>query len=263
MKPHTGMFSTKIWSKPGSWFALGILSVAAFAIPPEVFAQHRLNIASGKQKVALLELYTSEGCSSCPPAESWIANLKHSERLWDEVVPVAFHVAYWDYLGWKDPFAEEQFSQRQRALAREAGSRVYTPGFFLDGQEWRGFFQRSLLPGPKSLSPGILSVQVSSRDQLQASFDGHKLNAPTLNIAILGFGKTSQVRAGENRGRKLHHDFVVLDFLRLPAQQTAKTWMADLSGLDLGTEKGTRAIAAWITEHNSYVPVQAAGGWIE
>jgi len=72
---------------------------------------------SGPQRVALLEVYTSEGCSSCPPAESWLSEFKNQARLWKEIVPVAFHVDYWDGLGWKDRFAKEEYTSRQRAYS--------------------------------------------------------------------------------------------------------------------------------------------------
>src|SRR6266581_8918944 len=70
---------------------------------------HFINAASfefhsGETRTSFLELYTSEGCSSCPSAEAWLSRLKESSRLWKDLVPVAFHVDSWDYLGWKDPF---------------------------------------------------------------------------------------------------------------------------------------------------------------
>ena len=70
---------------------------------------------SGPQKVSLLELYTSEGCSSCPPAETWLSRLTTDGRLWKEIVPVAFHVDYWDDLGWKDRYAKQEYTSRQRS----------------------------------------------------------------------------------------------------------------------------------------------------
>jgi hypothetical protein len=92
---------------------------------------------SSDHQTALLELYTSEGCSGCPPAEAWLSQLKNLPRLWKDFVPVAFHVDYWDYLGWRDPWATKGFSERQRSYAQPWGSdSVYTPGFVLNGKEW-------------------------------------------------------------------------------------------------------------------------------
>src|SRR6266704_4673726 len=81
-----------------------------------------LTFQSSGEQVALLELYTSEGCSSCPPAETWLSRLKESPGLWKDFVPVAFHVDYWDYLGWRDPWSSKTFIYRQHAYARERRS---------------------------------------------------------------------------------------------------------------------------------------------
>src|SRR6516164_9572668 len=89
---------------------------------------------SGPAQVSLLELYTSEGCSSCPPAEAWLGELSRNPNLWRAVVPVSFHVDYWDNLGWKDGFSSREFTLRQRFYAASWGSEsVYTPGFVLNG----------------------------------------------------------------------------------------------------------------------------------
>ena len=93
---------------------------------------------SGNKPVSLIELYTSQGCSSCPPADRWLSSLNDDENLWSKFVPMAFHVDYWDYIGWKDPFASKEYSQRQRRYAGEYGeSTVYTPGVRKNGAEWR------------------------------------------------------------------------------------------------------------------------------
>src|SRR5438270_83142 len=97
-----------------------------------------LTFTSKNSGTHLLELFTSEGCSSCPPAEAWLGRLKSDDRLWQDFVPIAFHVDYWDRLGWKDRFAQSEWTQRQRAYANKWGSSsVYTPGFVLDGREWQ------------------------------------------------------------------------------------------------------------------------------
>src|SRR6187401_409142 len=115
----------------------GTFAVASYAAPPPV-----QSITSGSTRASLLELYTSEGCSSCPPAEAWLSSLAASDQLWKDVVPVAFHVDYWDYLGWVDVFAKPEYSERQRdySVAWKA-DRVYTPGFVLNGREWRGWLE--------------------------------------------------------------------------------------------------------------------------
>ena len=90
---------------------------------------------SGPLRVNVLELYTSEGCSSCPPADRWLSGLKQDDRLWREIIPIAFHVDYWNYIGWQDRFSSPVYSERQRHYARNKGlSTVYTPGFLLNGR---------------------------------------------------------------------------------------------------------------------------------
>ena len=87
---------------------------------------------SGHTQSSLIELFTSEGCSSCPPAEKWLSALKSNQDLWKKTVPVAFHVDYWDRLGWRDRFAKPEFTSRQqRYAAAWGGDSVYTPGLWL------------------------------------------------------------------------------------------------------------------------------------
>jgi hypothetical protein len=93
---------------------------------------------STEAQVPLIDLYTSEGCSSCPPADRWLTSLKHNQGLWSKFIPIAFHVDYWDYIGGKDPFASKQFSQRQPRYPKEFNeAAVYTPGMPKAGEEWR------------------------------------------------------------------------------------------------------------------------------
>ncbi len=79
---------------------------------------------SGPEQTALIELYTSEGCSSCPPAEAWMSHLKDDPGLWKQFVPIAFHVDYWDRLGWRDRFSSKRWTERQGRLRRALAKRV-------------------------------------------------------------------------------------------------------------------------------------------
>src|ERR1700756_5656843 len=104
------------------WIAL------AATLSTGVVAQ--VQFQSGPKQVGLLELYTSEGCSSCPAAEDWLTRLRRSASLWKEFAPVAFHVDYWDSLGWKDKWSNAAFTKRQRAYAEAWRSdNIYTPCF--------------------------------------------------------------------------------------------------------------------------------------
>jgi len=168
--------------------------------------------SSGKQ-TALIELYTSEGCSSCPPAETWLSRLKESSGMWKDFVPLAFHVDYWDYLGWRDPWANKLFSDRQRNYANQWRSEsIYTPGFVLNGKEWRDWSGRK--DGPKSAGANVGGLTVSSSDtnRWQVNFAPANTGSAAYEVhaALLAGGLSSNVKAGENRGRLLNHDFVVL-----------------------------------------------------
>jgi hypothetical protein len=207
----------------------------------------------------LIELYTSEGCSSCLPAEEWMSGLKNQPRLWQDIVPVAFHVDYWDHLGWKDPFASKAWTERQADYSvRWKGESVYTPAFALDGKEWH----YGKLPEPATDAPGVLKVTVNG-DRVTATFKASKGEGRyDIHVARLGCSLMADVTAGENNGRKLMHDFVVLGLtnetmksgakeLRLPAPSTT-------SALDPRT-----AIAAWVTQAGQIEPIQAVGGWLQ
>ena len=220
---------------------------------------------SGPTRVALLELYTSEGCSSCPPADRWVSGLKNDTRLWHDVVPVAFHVDYWDGLGWKDRFATRQYSERQRDYARYGTlGTVYTPGFVVNGSEWRGWFHDPQLTLKPDVPAGRLSVTVAN-DQVLSRFvptngdDGRY----QVHVAVTGSGLSTAVAAGENRGRELTHDFVVLGYetrtMRdLNGTLTARSKLPSSSPI----EPDRRALSIWVTRGLDPTPVQATGGWL-
>jgi len=130
-----------------------------------------ITFQSATERTALLELYTSEGCSSCPPAETWLSGLKESSRLWKDFVPVAFHVDYWDYLGWRDPWAQRGFSDRQRAYAASWHSEnIYTPGFVLNGKEWSDSSGRNSALKSSAAKAGVLTVSSFRRKPLAGGF---------------------------------------------------------------------------------------------
>lgn len=126
---------------------------------------------SGPGRAHLVELFTSEGCSSCPPADRWLATFVDSPRLWREIVPVAYHVSYWDRLGWADRFAQREFDVRQRRLAESSGAAVYTPGVFRDGREWRGWRGAGNAQDPGTDPVGTLTLRRSSRDTWMITFE--------------------------------------------------------------------------------------------
>lgn len=181
---------------------------------------------SPEHTVALLELFTSEGCSSCPPADRWLGGLRAADGVVGKVVPLALHVDYWDYIGWKDPYAQPGFAARQRDQAKQAGgSAVYTPQFFIQGKPYRPpasatAFSRELeaiaRQPPRAdialaLAPatgGKLTARVTARLR-----EGLANGQAGLFVALFENGLSTQVRAGENRGATLSHDFVVRQWI--------------------------------------------------
>ncbi len=186
-------------------------------LPPAGFAVE-CSATSGPARVALLELYTSEGCSSCPPADRWVSQLKSQGFTADRIIPLALHVDYWDYIGWKDRFAHPIFSTRQREMARLAGSGVvYTPQVMINGRDFRGWFSsgnlsRQLDDLKKAPARANLQLKLSrpaaDRVDTSVTVSGQKDNL-VLYLAIYENDLWSDVAAGENTGVKLHHDYVV------------------------------------------------------
>lgn len=218
-------------------------------------------IVSASPRASLVELFTSEGCSSCPPAEAWFSDLTKSERLWKDVVPVAFHVDYWDYLGWQDAFARPAFSERQRDYAEAWKSdRVYTPGFVLNGAEWSGWRTGQSLPTAKG-NAGTLTLDIAS-DGAMVRFE--PANAPKgaldAHIAVLGMGVSRKILAGENKGKTLAHDFVVLDYQQLPLKLDGGAWRGRGRWNGAADPAPSKvAVAVWVTEGGRGEPVQVAG----
>lgn len=156
---------------------------------------------AGARPPLVVELYTSEGCSSCPPADRWLSTLKGR----DEVLPLAFHVGYWDRLGWPDRFASAGITERQYQLARAMGApNVYTPQVLAHGQDWQRWPD---LPSRVAAAPMALTL---SRDgQKYVAGVGAAPGRWAGYWAVLEDGHQSRVMAGENQGETLTHDHVV------------------------------------------------------
>lgn len=207
----------------------------------------------------LIELYTSEGCSSCPPADDHLADLLKQPGLWEDRVPMAFHVDYWDYLGWEDSLAAHAFSQRQRAFkASGAFKAVYTPGWLVDGMEWRGYFKRADYPPAPTRQGGVLKADLQANGVLQVAYQPAtdvKANYQ-VQAALLGFDISHRIQAGENRGSRLTHQFVVLEH-----HQQALTREASLE-LEKLDSAHRQALVVWVTKEGQYEPEQVAAGWV-
>jgi hypothetical protein len=236
---------------------LSMLSMTARSVQADTPS---LTLNSGPARVSLIELYTSEGCSSCPAADKWLGRLEHDAGFWREFVPLAFHVDYWNYLGWKDSFADAKYSGRQRTYKRQGGiDAVYTPGFVIDGQEWRGFFQRSTRPAKSEERPGNLQLSMAA-GEVTISFNGlAAASASTAHLVLLGNNLQSSIRGGENRGKELRHHFVVLDYQSIGAETgpQASKWR-----FKVHPTGSVVAIAAWVSYADQQTPVQVVGGWL-
>jgi hypothetical protein len=180
------------------------------------------SVQSPPQRVALVELYTSQGCSSCPPADRWLAALPREFRA-DQVLPVALHVGYWDYIGWKDPFARREFNDRQRRLAKLAGERsVYTPGVFVDGRPLAAWadgarFAAAVAAIQARPAGANISLTVEALDTQRlalrvAAATAAPAGPAELYVAVLHSGLATDIQAGENRGATLRNDHVARDW---------------------------------------------------
>jgi hypothetical protein len=223
-----------------------------------------LDESRGKQ-VSVLELYTAYGCSRCPPADAWLRKLADWPGLWREFIPLAFPVDYWNDLGGPDRVASKTFSDRQREYARQGRlSSVYTPGFVLRGHEWRGWFRRSAPEWASRAVVGKLSLELRDDSHALIRFTPQEPVERarfTVHLAILGFGLTTAVAGGENRGRKLEEDFVVLGYRSAKQSSSLAEWNLALPKV-IPARTTRRAIAAWVSVDADPTPRQAVGGWL-
>ena len=235
-----------------------VASTLSIAAPD---TEGELRLQSGRQATPLLELFTSEGCSSCPPAERWFNALEREPGLWRDFVPVVWHVDYWNYLGWEDRFAQSRFSQRQYDYHDQGNlSQVYTPGVLSAGREYRAW-RSDDLPPRTSQSAGQLSLTARG-EVLEVRFesDGER-RASEANLVLLGMDLASEVTRGENRGRSLQHQFVVLDWQRQTLQAENETAIAQFAPFKLPDDESRLAVAAWVTGGSGETVIQAVGGW--
>jgi len=203
-----------------------IAALALLTATPAVLAGS-CEATSARTHTPVVELYTSEGCSSCPPADRWLSTLKGRE----DVVALAFHVDYWDYIGWKDRFAEPRNSQRQRDWARQTGAgTIYTPQVLVDGQDARAWRGGDPLAGAQSgeAARARIHLRADSADtgtRIHAVVSAPAGRASRLVVARFEHGHESRVEAGENDGRTLRHDYVVRDWTvrDLPASGALST----------------------------------------
>lgn len=207
--------------------------------------------AGNVPRLALLELYTSEGCNSCPPTDRWVSSLPQPQLVPQRLVVLAFHVDYWNYLGWPDRFSQRRFTERQQALVRTNGLRTaYTPQLLLNGRDFRDTAGlEKQLARINVQTPSVnLTLHADRKDStLTASVLANPVasSAPEpmeLYVALYENNLESQVQAGENHGKRLRHDYVVRVLIGpvavAPDKATRQAWpiplAADWKRADLG-----------------------------
>ncbi len=180
---------------------------------------------NNNKKLVLVELFTSEGCSSCPPADRALAKLQIEQPIKNaEIITLAFHVDYWNYLGWKDEFSSAEYSRRQSGYSNAFGlNNIYTPQMIVDGQsQFTGSgYEKALTEIGKaanenkgevklSLEEGLLKpnlkVEISGLDTKEGS---------DVFLAIAEDNLTNNIKRGENSGKTLSHMSVVRNLLRI------------------------------------------------
>jgi hypothetical protein len=204
--------------------ALAVLLAGTLSILAKPAPGAECKAISGPQTMALVELYTSEGCSSCPPADRWLSGLAANSRVAGSVVPIALHVDYWDYIGWKDPYAKREFSLRQRKLSQlQRMALVYTPQVLLQGRDFRDWGTAAFDAAVAKIAaqPARARISLSIRNATDQGLEvdsAAQLLDPTqqadaaLYLAAYASRLSSTITAGENRGRTLAHDYVVLEW---------------------------------------------------
>ena len=225
--------------KPHPWLTWA-LAAAVGASPMLLHAQCRAQ--SADHQVAVFELYTSEGCDSCPPADRWFSALGRSNDASQEVA-LAFHVDYWDRLGWRDRFGNAAYTERQHEQAtRQRAAFVYTPQVLLQGHDFTGWRK----PGEAAAQIAAVNTRAPRAhiDVVAAPAEGRATAVDvhvriteardraqaTIGVALLQDDLASEVKAGENAGKRLAHDHVV------------RQWRADALRFDASGEASERLV---------------------
>lgn len=219
---------------------------------------------STQDKTTIIELYTSQGCNSCPPADKWLSRLKDNPKLFKEFIPMAFHVTYWNYLGWRDIFSNKKNDLRQRYYANTiwGNNSVYTPQFVINAKEYRRWFSNKQFPKLKKVYGGNLNIKYED-EVLSVEYFNKNLKRKNvqINVAFLGFDYKIPIGAGENNHKILSHDFVVLKHIR--KNIVINNYKLDFKlKLKIDEKKvNNMALVVWINDDNFNI-LQSTGGYI-
>lgn len=226
-----------------------VLLLAGLLAASGITAAHATCVArAGAQRPHLVELYTSEGCSSCPPAERWLSTLRGNAGY----APLEFHVDYWDTRDWHDPYADPRFVARQReSVGRSRRGIVYTPQVFVDGRLWKDW-PKAPPPEPPALAAPALSFSVTRGDVLAVAVETDAGADHAVAVALTEDGLSNQVGGGENRGVRLAHDHVVRAF---DEARPARAYEARLR-VPADADLANASIVAFVQERRSGDVVQ-------
>jgi len=247
--------------------ALALFAGSAVALPA---AGSACLAKSGPQTMALVELYTSEGCNSCPPADRWLTSTFRANAPMAGAIPLAFHVDYWDRLGWKDRFATAVYTERQYAAMRANHARfVYTPQVLVQGRDFpqwradtRGATAAVAAANARPARAEITLEAVPQRGAVAVKAavrvaDAADRKGAALHVALVDSGLVSEVKAGENSGVRLVHDHVVRAFRDGPTVDAAGAGATEMV-IPLPTEAGqTPMLVAFVQNRDSGDVLQA------
>jgi hypothetical protein len=201
-------------STPTKAASLAISLLQLVLVP--VSAAQLCTAQSGPTRAAVIELYTSEGCSSCPPADQWLSTLKTSQAASGTVIQ-AFHVGYWDYIGWVDRFASPAHTTRQRKLASlNQLNSIYTPQAVRDGRDWPDWHRAAPSSVAATKEPATVNIVLRevAENQFEAVVTTVQAGTGTWSAywSVTEHGHSSKVKSGENAGELLRHDYVVRQY---------------------------------------------------
>jgi len=243
----------------------GLVAAAVATLP--MISRADCRATSPDHQVALIELYTSEGCDSCPPADRWLSSLRQSADA-DHAVALAFHVDYWDRLGWRDRFGSAAFTARQREQStRQHTAFIYTPQILLQGADfsWRSGRQAAAVAAINARAPRArveLKAAPVERDaaavdvRVRIAAPGDRIHA-AIAVALVQDGLASDVKAGENAGKRLTHDYVVRQWRTEPARFDANGEAAQHVELPLPVDAGPLSVVAFAEDASTGRVLQA------
>ncbi len=206
--------------------------------------------------IVVLELFTSQGCSSCPPADVLLNEVKHKYAN-NEVVALSYHVDYWNYIGWKDPFSKKEFSDKQRAYSSKFySSTIYTPQIVVNGQEHFVGSKRSIMNSKldsylkKTVANSVVLSNIKKEDNT-VSLDYNvagAINKKVLRVALVINEKVTSVKRGENRNRTLKNSNVVVEEVYLTLESS--TGKARISIPDIVSQGDDLSVVALVQTEN-------------